>query len=101
MADRTSLENDAVDNGALWSREEELSLLVDMVPSHLWRLTDEGEPSFFNKRMVDFIGFSADDLESPGRSKLDVLIDCIHEDDAKEFGSTLRQIGRASCRESV
>lgn len=46
MADRTSLENDAVDNGALWSREEELSLLVDMVPSHLWRLTDEGEPSF-------------------------------------------------------
>ena len=91
MADRTSLENDAVDNGALWSREEELSLLVDMVPSHLWRLTDEGEPSFFNKRMVDFIGFSADDLESPGRSKLDVLIDCIHEDDAKEFGSTLRR----------
>lgn len=41
--------------------------------------------------MVDFIGFSADDLESPGRSKLDVLIDCIHEDDAKEFSSTLRR----------
>ena len=37
---------------ALHDRERELSQLVDMVPSHVWRLTPDGEPTFFNRRMV-------------------------------------------------
>src|SRR3546814_17255381 len=36
---------------ALLDRERELSQLVDLVPSYLWRLTPEGEPNFFNKRL--------------------------------------------------
>ena len=39
---------------ALRDRERELSQLVDMVPSLLWRLKPDGEPNFFNKRMIDF-----------------------------------------------
>ena len=41
---------------ALRERERELSQLVDMVPVHIWRLTPEGEPTFFNKRLLDFFG---------------------------------------------
>ena len=48
----------------LRERERELSQLVDMVPSHVWRLTPEGEPTFFNKRMVDFLGLDVADSDS-------------------------------------
>ena len=41
---------------ALRDRERELSQLVDMVPSLLWRLNPEGAPTFFNKRLIDFFG---------------------------------------------
>ena len=48
---------------ALRDSERELSQLVDMVPSHLWRLTPDGEPTFFNKRMVDFLGLDVADTD--------------------------------------
>ena len=57
---------------ALRDRERELSQLVDMVPSHLWRLSADGEPTFFNKRMVDFLGlapFEGTDLSPKRESK--------------------------------
>ena len=41
---------------ALRERERELSQLVDMVPVHIRRMTPEGEPIFFNKRLIDFFG---------------------------------------------
>ncbi|UGY09349.1 PAS domain-containing protein [Phyllobacterium pellucidum] len=76
---------------ALRDRERELSLLVDMVPSHLWRLTPEGEPTFFNRRMTDFLGLDVPDTDKPGMSRLDVLISTVlHPQDAVEFGETLR-----------
>jgi PAS domain-containing protein len=40
---------------ALRDREGDFSQLVDTVPSHLWRLAPDGEPIFFNKRMVDLL----------------------------------------------
>jgi len=37
---------------ALRNHERELSQVVDLVPSRLWRLSPVGEPIFFHKRMV-------------------------------------------------
>jgi len=77
---------------ALRDRERELSLLVDMVPSHLWRLTPDGEPIFFNKRMVDFLGLDVADMVRPGMSRLAAMIEAgIHADDAAAFGDVLRR----------
>ena len=74
---------------ALRDRERELSQLVDMVPSHLWRLTPDGEPIFFNKRMVDFLGLDVADTDKPGMSRLEAVIETVHPDDAAEFRDTL------------
>lgn len=74
---------------ALRQRERELSQLVDMVPSHLWRLDSDGEPVFFNRRMVEFLGLHVADLERPGRKRLEVLTESVHPDDARMFEETL------------
>jgi PAS domain S-box-containing protein len=74
---------------ALRERERELSQLVNMVPSHLWRLAPNGEPIFFNRRMVDFIGSDVKDMDKPGMSRLEVLVGSVHPDDAVEFRETL------------
>jgi len=77
---------------ALRDPEGELALLVDMVPSHLWRLTPEGEPVFFNKRMVDFLGLTVEDTDRPGMTRLTAMIEAsIHPADAGRFGVTLRR----------
>ncbi|QIG50017.1 PAS domain-containing protein [Nordella sp. HKS 07] len=75
---------------SLRERERELSQLVDMVPSHLWRLTPDGEPIFFNKRMVDFLGLDVTDMEKAGMSRLEAVISTvIHPDDAAKVKDTL------------
>ncbi|WP_064713190.1 PAS domain-containing protein [Rhizobium bangladeshense] len=75
---------------ALRERERELSQLVDMVPSHVWRLTPEGEPTFFNKRMVDFLGLDVADSDQPEMSRLEAVLQAIvHPDDAAEFRTAL------------
>ncbi|TIN79599.1 MASE1 domain-containing protein [Mesorhizobium sp.] len=73
-------------------RERELSQLVDMVPSHVWRLAPDGEPIFFNKRMVDFLGLDVTDTDKLGMSRLTAMIEAgVHPDDAGAFGDTLRR----------
>lgn len=75
---------------ALRHRERELSQLVDMVPSHVWRLTPDGEPTFFNKRMVDFTGLDVPDTDKPGMTRLAAMIEAsVHPDDASAFGDAL------------
>jgi PAS domain S-box-containing protein len=70
---------------ALRDRERELSLLVDMVPSLVWRLTPEGETTFVNRRVLDFLGMDAAD-----RHRLEeALASSIHPDDAQEVGNLL------------
>lgn len=74
---------------ALRERQRELSQLVDMVPSHLWRLSPDGEPTFFNRRMVDFLGLDVADMDRPGISRLDALAQSVHPDDAAGFRNAL------------
>lgn len=84
------LDSHRITQAELRDRERELSQLVDMVPSHLWRLSRDGEPIFFNKRMVDFLGLDIADLETPGRTRLEAMIESIHPDDATTFRVTLQ-----------
>ncbi|MDQ7250461.1 PAS domain-containing protein [Dongia sedimenti] len=75
---------------ALRDRERELSQLVDLVPSHLWRLTPAGEPVFFNKRMVDFLGLDIGDVHRPGKLSLATLIETIvHPDEVGQVKDAL------------
>ena len=75
---------------ALRDRERELSHLVDMVPSHIWRLAPDGEPIFFNKRMVDFLGLGVTNTDKPGMSRLQAFIEsAVHPDDAAQLRDTL------------
>jgi PAS domain S-box-containing protein len=77
---------------ALRERERELSQLVDLVPSHVWRLTPDGEPTFFNKRMVDFLGLGVADTDKPGMTRLAAMIEAgVHPDDSPAFGDALRR----------
>ena len=69
--------------------ERELSQLVDMVPSHLWRLAPDGEPIFLNRRMADFLGFDVDDPRPPGSSALEWLAEAVHPDDRAKFRGAL------------
>ena len=74
----------------LRERERELSQLVAMVPSHIWRLTRDGEPIFFNQRMVDFLGLDVADMDKPGRTRLQVLLETtIHPDDSADVVDAL------------
>lgn len=75
---------------ALRDRERELSQLVDMVPGHLWRLTPDGEPVFFNKRMADFLGLDVADCDKPDMSRLEALTEAIvHPDEAADMAGAL------------
>ena len=77
---------------ALRNREQELSQLVDMVPVHIRRMTPEGEPIFFNKRLIDFFGLGdLADLDKPGMSRLAAAIQTlVHPDDADRLLETAR-----------
>ncbi|MDK1491410.1 PAS domain-containing protein [Sinorhizobium sp. 7-81] len=76
---------------ALRDRERELSQIVNMVPVHIRRLTPEGEPTFFNKRLVDFFGFDLQQLNRPGTSQLAANIETlVHPDDAPSLLQAVR-----------
>lgn len=76
---------------ALRERERELSQLVDMVPSLLWRLDQHGVPTFFNRRLVSFLG-----LEEAGGGGLETarlaesLNAAVHPEDASSLAEALR-----------
>ncbi|SCW46752.1 PAS domain S-box-containing protein [Rhizobium mongolense subsp. loessense] len=75
---------------ALLNREREFSQLVDMVPSLLWRLSPEGEPVFFSKRMIEFFGLDVGDYDRPESSGLAAAIAAlVHPDDATRLAEAL------------
>jgi PAS domain S-box-containing protein len=48
---------------ALRRRELQLRLLIDAIPALVWCATPDGEPSYFNKRLIDFTGITLDGVE--------------------------------------
>jgi PAS domain S-box-containing protein len=76
----------------LRERERELSHLVDMVPSFLWRLTPEGEPTFFNKRLIDFFGFGVASADKRQPTPLAAILEAgVHPDDASKVAQELNR----------
>lgn len=76
---------------ALREREHELAQLIDMLPVYIRRLTPEGEPIFFNKRLTDFIGMSLGEIGVVGTSRLGLAIDnFVHPDEAPKVMTALR-----------
>ncbi|RWC54749.1 PAS domain-containing protein [Mesorhizobium sp.] len=75
---------------ALRLRERELSQLVDMVPSFLWRLSASGEPVFFSKQMVEFLGLDVGEYQSAGGNGLTAAIAAVvHPEDAAKLEAAL------------
>jgi PAS domain S-box-containing protein len=72
--------------------ESELSQLVNMVPVHIRRLTPEGDPTFFNKRLLDFFGLrDVGELDKPGMSRLAAALNAlVHPDDSARLMETVR-----------
>ncbi|MEK1945019.1 MULTISPECIES: MASE1 domain-containing protein [Ensifer] len=76
----------------LRERERELSQLVDLVPVQIRRLTPEGQPIFFNRRLLDFFGLSdVNQLDRPGISRLSAAIhSLVHPEDATRLFDAVR-----------
>ncbi|WP_244493001.1 PAS domain-containing protein [Bosea sp. Root670] len=71
-------------------RERELMQLVDLVPSFLWQLKPDGEPSFFNKRLIDFFGLNDAASEQIAPDRLaGILRTSVHPEDAAGLQQTL------------
>jgi PAS domain S-box-containing protein len=48
---------------ALRDTERQLRLLIDAIPALVWCATSDGEPSYLNKRMIDFTGIALNSFE--------------------------------------
>ncbi|QRM55227.1 PAS domain-containing sensor histidine kinase [Sinorhizobium sp. BG8] len=69
----------------LRARSIELSLLVDIVPSHVWLMAPEGTTTTVNKHMADFLGL---DLSNAGNVEA-VMETIFHPDDSEPVRSEL------------
>lgn len=77
---------------ALRDREQELLEIVNFVPSNLWRLQPDGEPTFFNKPMVEFLGMDVGELDSADGTRLEAMIRlAVHPEDQQRFSAELAQ----------
>lgn len=76
---------------ALHDRERELSHLVAMVPGFLWRLGPEGDPTFYNKRLTDYLGQGAATADEQGMTRLAAVMQAaVHPDDLTPLGDALQ-----------
>ncbi len=73
---------------ALRETSQQLRVLVDTIPALVWCASPDGAPDYFNKRMVEYTGFSADHWGSTedtvpieGVAKSHRWLDIIHRDD--------------------
>lgn len=72
-------------------RKQELTRLVDLVPSFLWRLTPDGAPNFFNRRFIDFLGLDEGSLEQPQTEQYAAALKAaVHPDDADRVWAGLK-----------
>jgi PAS domain S-box-containing protein len=77
---------------ALRERERELSQLVDAVPAAIGCLAPDGEPTFFNKRLIDLLGLSIADFDESGLSlRASAIASAIHPDDMAGFAEALNR----------
>jgi PAS domain S-box-containing protein len=86
------IEEVVVAQQALREREYQLTQLVDIVPALIWRLAPDGEPSYFNKRLIDYFGHDVADIKTPGMTRLAATIKAVvHPDDAEALSESLNR----------
>ncbi|WDZ79340.1 PAS domain-containing protein (plasmid) [Ensifer adhaerens] len=86
--------------------ERSLRQLIDTVPALLWRLAADGEPTFFNKHMVDFVGQEVVNFDTSGMSRLAAFTRMlVHPEDqervSEAFNTSLASGERLSLRYRV
>ncbi|NEU99604.1 PAS domain S-box protein [Bradyrhizobium sp. UFLA 03-164] len=78
---------------AVRQNERQLQLLVDTVPTQIWCVTPEGEPSYINKTMMDYIGMKLEDFDAEGGLR-GAIENLVHPDDRdalhRALGHSLR-----------
>lgn len=75
---------------AIEQSEHHLRMLVDTLPTMVWAANPTGEPSYLNKRLIDYVGLTLNDLEAPDSSVLQMAIQSsVHPDDAETVGRAL------------
>jgi PAS domain S-box-containing protein len=73
---------------AMQQSERQLQLLVDTVPTQIWCVTPEGEPSYINKTMMDYIGMKLQDFDAEGGLS-GAIGDLVHPDDREALYGAL------------
>ncbi|MGO4835154.1 ATP-binding protein, partial [Rhizobiaceae sp. 2RAB30] len=75
---------------ALRESEQQFRQLIDTLPTQVWATTPEGEPSYMNKRLVDYVGLMLSDLDAPDTTRLQSAIrNSVHPEDAAAVKSAL------------
>ena len=83
----TTIEIDELKSAEAALRENEQSLqqLIDTVPVMIWRLSPQGNPVYFNKRLIEYTGAAVEQLNS-----IDAVVrTIIHPDDAIAVNSAV------------
>lgn len=76
------IDEQKVAEAALRESERSLQQLIDTVPVLIWCLSPEGNPTYFNKRMVEYGGVLIEDLGAVETERLDAVVrTIIHPDD--------------------
>jgi hypothetical protein len=68
---------------ALRQSEQQLRQLIDTIPSLVWCATPEGEPSYLNKRLMDYLGVGLDQFDTSDGLSLQAaaMSALVHPDD--------------------
>jgi PAS domain S-box-containing protein len=73
---------------AMRQSERQLQLLVDTVPTQIWCVSPEGNPSYINKTMMDYIGMKLEDFDAKGGLR-GAIGDLVHPDDREALHGAL------------
>lgn len=77
------IDEQKVAEAALRESERSLQQLIDTVPVLVWCLSPEGNPTYFNKRMIEYSGVRIEDLGPSEAERFDAVVKTIiHPDDA-------------------
>jgi PAS domain S-box-containing protein len=75
---------------ALRESKRQLQQLIDALPTLIWAATPEGEPSYLNQRLKDYVGLTLSDLDAPDTTRLQMaILSSVHPDDAPAVQSAL------------
>lgn len=72
---------------ALRNSEQQLRLLIDTIPALVWCATPDGEPSYLNKRLMDYIGLTLESFDGTSNTsrRSAAMHAVVHPDDIQKL----------------